>query len=52
MILNNELLFEVAYATALHRVVVKRPKSALPITSHSPSYTVSSVNTRYDVYVV
>ncbi len=45
-------LFEVALKTAVHRVVVKRPKSAQLLTTTLPSYTVASVNTRYDVYVI
>ncbi len=45
-------LFELAVKTAVHRVVVKRPKSAKLLTALLPSYTVASVNTRYDVYVV
>jgi len=48
---QDDLLFETAYATALKRVVVKRPKTATPITPLKPSYNVSSENTRYDVYV-
>ncbi|ATI03255.1 SAM-dependent methyltransferase [Cycloclasticus sp. PY97N] len=47
---NNELL-ETALKTAMHRVVVKRPKSAAPLNECFPSYTINSVNTRYDVYV-
>lgn len=44
-------LFDIALATAKHRVVVKRPKTATALSDKKPSYTVSSVNTRYDVYV-
>ena len=47
---ENEL-FVVALKAARHRVVVKRPKSAEALINSKPSYTVSSVNTRYDVYV-
>jgi len=47
---ENEL-FAVALKTARQRVVVKRPKSAKALINEKPSYTVSSVNTRYDVYV-
>ncbi len=45
-------LFETALKVAKQRVVVKRPKSAPVLGANSPSYTVSSVNTRYDVYVI
>ncbi|PHS71975.1 MAG: SAM-dependent methyltransferase [Cycloclasticus sp.] len=45
-------LFETALKVAKHRVVVKRPKSASPLNNTKPSYTVGSVNTRYDVYVL
>ncbi|PCI21428.1 MAG: SAM-dependent methyltransferase [Piscirickettsiaceae bacterium] len=44
-------LLDIALQTASHRVVVKRPKSAEPLSSIKPSYIVSSPNTRYDVYV-
>lgn len=44
-------LLELALKTAKHRVVVKRPKTAKPLTDKPVSYTVASVNTRYDVYV-
>ena len=47
---ENEL-FAVALKMARQRVVVKRPKSAKALINVKPSYTVSSVNTRYDVYV-
>jgi len=45
-------LLEVACKRAQHRVVVKRPKSAENLNGKVPSYSVSSVNTRYDVYVI
>jgi len=44
-------LFDIALKTAQQRVVVKRPKSAEPLNDKKPSYSVGSVNTRYDVYV-
>jgi len=48
---DNKLL-AAALTTATHRVVVKRPKSATPLNDKPPSYSVSSVNTRYDIYVI
>lgn len=48
---TNELL-ETALNTALKRVVVKRPKGAAPLSNMSPTYEVSSKNTRYDVYII
>jgi len=45
-------LLTLALQVAKHRVVVKRPKSAKAISKQAVSYTVSSVNTRYDVYVL
>jgi len=48
---QEKSLFDVALKTAQQRVVVKRPKSAEPLSDKKPSYTVGSVNTRYDVYV-
>ncbi|ORU92853.1 MAG: SAM-dependent methyltransferase [Cycloclasticus sp. symbiont of Bathymodiolus heckerae] len=47
---ESELL-EIALKKSKHRVVVKRPKSAPTLNDLKPSYTVSSVNTRYDVYI-
>jgi len=44
-------LLALALHVAKHRVVVKRPKSAKAISEQAVSYTVSSINTRYDVYV-
>jgi 16S rRNA (guanine1516-N2)-methyltransferase len=48
---SNNGLLDMALKTAKYRVVVKRPKSAPALDENRPSYTVSSVNTRYDVYV-
>lgn len=45
-------LFKMARQVAKHRVVVKRPKLAERVSNQTPSYTVGSVNTRYDVYVL
>lgn len=47
---NNEL-FKQAFNAAKHRVVVKRPKTANSLIETQASYSVESVNTRYDVYV-
>ena len=44
-------LLTLALQVAKQRVVVKRPKGAKAISEQAVSYTVSSVNTRYDVYV-
>lgn len=49
---DEKSLFESALNTALHRVVVKRPKSAKRLNDKAPSYEVNSPNTRYDVYVI
>jgi len=48
---DDGALLDVALRVAGHRVVVKRPKSAQAISCQAASYTVGSVNTRYDVYV-
>ncbi|MFT6624944.1 MAG: 16S rRNA (guanine1516-N2)-methyltransferase [Cycloclasticus sp.] len=47
---DQTVLLDVALQTAKHRVVVKRSKSAKSLSDTAPSYTVSSENTRYDVY--
>jgi len=47
---DNAALLEMALRTAKHRVVVKRPKTAAMLNETQPTFTVSSVNTRYDVY--
>ena len=47
---ENVELLDMALQTAKHRVVVKRPKTAAMLNQTPPSFTVSSVNTRYDVY--
>lgn len=49
---GNDELLTAALKAAIHRVVVKRPKSAPTLSDKPVSYTVSSVNTRYDVYVI
>lgn len=49
---ENAALLEMALQTAKHRVVVKRPKTAVMLNETAPSFTVSSVNTRYDVYSI
>ncbi|MDH3451504.1 MAG: class I SAM-dependent methyltransferase [Gammaproteobacteria bacterium] len=43
-------LFDAAFAHARARVVVKRPKSAQPLTGRAPDALLASTNTRYDVY--
>ena len=43
-------LFAAALAAARGRVVVKRPKSARPLTGKAPDAVIRSANTRYDVY--
>ncbi|ORU89506.1 MAG: SAM-dependent methyltransferase [Cycloclasticus sp. symbiont of Poecilosclerida sp. M] len=49
---SESKLLERALETANFRVVVKRPKSALPLNDLKSRYSISSVNTRYDIYVV
>lgn len=44
-------LLHAALRQARQRVVVKRPKSAPPLSEISPHYCISSENTRYDVYL-
>jgi 16S rRNA (guanine1516-N2)-methyltransferase len=49
--LDSQKLLTTARATALKRVVVKRPKSAAFVGSQKPTTSIESKNTRYDVYV-
>lgn len=49
--LDSEQLLSVARQTALKRVVVKRPKSAEPISNSKPDTAIASKNTRYDIYL-
>lgn len=54
--LDSEKLLEAALKTAKYRVVVKRPKGADPVNCDlnniQPSSSISSPNTRYDIYVI
>ena len=44
-------LLETALGIAGHRVVVKRPVKAPPLTERVPSLSIGSPNTRYDIYL-
>lgn len=46
----DSALLTAALKTASDRVVVKRPKSALPIAGAQPVGNIASTNTRYDIY--
>lgn len=48
---DSEQLLATARATALKRVVVKRPKSAPFVGNQKPTTSLESKNTRYDVYI-
>jgi len=48
---DTQVLLNIALKVASKRVVVKRPKGAENLTEISPTYTVESKKTRYDVYV-
>ncbi len=48
---DSEQLLTSARATALKRVVVKRPKSAPFVGNQKPTTSLESKNTRYDVYI-
>ena len=47
---DNDSLLTIALDVALKRVVVKRPKTAQPLTKQKPSSFIESKNTRYDIY--
>jgi 16S rRNA (guanine1516-N2)-methyltransferase len=47
----HEQLLEAALASAGNRVVVKRPRKAPPLTSRSPSHSLSGKTIRFDVYI-
>ena len=49
--LDSASLLEAALARARRRVVVKRPKGAGCLDGPRPDHSVSSPNTRYDVYL-
>ena len=49
---DSDKLLAVALQTATSRVVVKRPKSAACLSGIQPTSTISSPNTRYDIYSV
>lgn len=48
---STELL-QIALHTAGKRVVIKRPKKAAFVADHQPTTSISSKNTRYDIYSV
>jgi 16S rRNA (guanine1516-N2)-methyltransferase len=48
---DSGVLLERALGIASHRVVVKRPVKAPPLGGRVPSLTITSPNTRYDVYL-
>lgn len=50
--LDSDKLLDVALQKAKHRVVVKRPKHAEPVAENKPNTTISSPNTRYDIYTI
>jgi 16S rRNA (guanine1516-N2)-methyltransferase len=45
-------LLAIALKTARHRVAVKRPKNAPPLSGPRPAAEIASTNTRYDIYTV
>ena len=49
---DSHQLLEAALKKAKHRVVVKRPKQADPIQGQQPNSSISSPNTRYDIYSI
>ncbi len=48
---DSAALLASALGIAGHRVVVKRPVKAPPLDGHAPSLSISSPNTRYDIYL-
>ncbi len=49
---DSHKLLEAALKKAKHRAVVKRPKQADPIDGQQPNSSISSPNTRYDIYSI
>jgi len=49
---DSHKLLAIALKKARHRVVVKRPKHAEPLYGQIPNTTISSPNTRYDIYTI
>jgi 16S rRNA (guanine1516-N2)-methyltransferase len=50
--LDSDQLLNAALRNAIHRVVVKRPSHAEPLTDRKPNTAISSPNTRYDIYTL
>jgi len=48
---GDTALLDAACACARERVVVKRPKAAVPLGGHLPDTRIASPNTRYDIYL-
>jgi len=48
---DSAALLETALGIAGHRVVVKRPVKAPPLSERVPSLSIGSPNTRYDIYL-
>jgi 16S rRNA (guanine1516-N2)-methyltransferase len=48
---DSEKLLDLALATALKRVVIKRPKHADWLHQHKPHTSIESKKTRYDIYM-
>lgn len=49
---NDQALFDLAFACAKKRVVVKRPRLAPNIVERAPNYTVSGKSSRFDIYLI
>ena len=49
---DSQRLLKIALLKAKHRVVVKRPKQAEPLEGQQPNSSISSPNTRYDIYSI
>ncbi|MFK8066765.1 MAG: class I SAM-dependent methyltransferase [Gammaproteobacteria bacterium] len=49
---DSPKLLDIALQVAKHRVVVKRPKSAETLIGPKPDTSISSPNTRYDIYSI
>ncbi len=49
---DSPALLEMALQRARRRVVVKRPKAAPPLSTHPPDVSISSKNTRFDIYLM
>lgn len=48
---DSEQLFQLALSCATHRIVVKRPRLAESLAHHTPNFSLTGKNSRFDIYL-